>query len=570
MESYINLANTILETGNVRGDRTGTGTVSIFGPQLRFDLAKGFPLLTTKKMFTKGIIHELLWFLKGDTNNNSLLEHNVHIWDEWSLSKEYLNFGENFDTRRIVYVEPIIKEYTDYHNPNSKLSEPISNDNPDDMLRNQWFRMMDRCYNKQAHNYKWYGAKGVFVDPRWHNLQTFIDDVKELPNWKYKLENWNDYNLDKDYYSSNCYSRETCVWLSKKENGIYGGSNNAMLVISPTGQAELFLSISQASEALNISKSSIHRFSQRMPEILKGNNKAFEGWRFIIFDQPFRFEIPTLNDLGPIYGKQWRSWGDGKVTAKQVLTIVNKYSELNADTVDELTALFKNPRNNTIDQIKMLIDGLKSKPFSRRHIVSAWNVEDLPDESISPQENVAQGRMALAPCHCLFQFYVSAINQNEIAAMIDARGLTEEFTMASIDALDRDMKGEKGAAVDYLPAFLDKHGIPKYKLSCQLYQRSADYLLGVPFNIASYALLTMMIAQCVNMVPGEFIHTFGDCHIYRNHIETYLKEQQMNEPYELPKMWINPEVKNIDEFKFEDFKLIDYKSHGKIEYPISV
>lgn len=99
---------------------------------------------------------------------------------------------------------------------------------------------------------------------------------------------------------------------------------------------------------------------------------------------------------------------------------------------------------------------------------------------------------------------------------------------------------------------------------------SADYLLGVPFNIASYALLTMMIAQCVDMVPGEFIHTFGDCHIYRNHIETYLKEQQMNEPYELPKMWINPGVKNIDEFKFEDFKLIDYKSHGKVEYPISV
>lgn len=244
MESYINLANTILETGNVRGDRTGTGTVSIFGPQLRFDLAKGFPLLTTKKMFTKGIIHELLWFLKGDTNNNSLLEHNVHIWDEW--------VGEN-------------------------------------------------------------------------------------------------------------------------------------------------------------------------------------------------------GDLGPIYGKQWRSW-TGKVI------------DVECDVAIEV-------KRESIDQIKMLIDGLKSKPFSRRHIVSAWNVEDLPDESISPQENVAQGRMALAPCHCLFQFYVSALNQNEIAAMIDARGLTEEFTMASIDALDRDMKGEKGAAVDYLPAFLDKHGIPKYKLSCQLYQR---------------------------------------------------------------------------------------------------
>ena len=247
MESYINLANHILTHGNTRGDRTGTGTVSVFGPQLRFDLSKGFPLLTTKRMFLRGIIHELLWFLNGDTNNNSLLEHNVHIWDEWCC-----------------------------------------------------------------------------------------------------------------------------------ENG----------------------------------------------------------------------------DLGPVYGKQWRSW-QGKVINVEVGTASN--------IIDV--------QREQIDQIAILIEGLKKKPFSRRHIVSAWNVEDLPDESISPQENVAQGRMALAPCHCLFQFYVSALNQNEIAAMIDARGLTEEFTMASIDALDRDMKGEKGAAVDYLPAFLDKHGIPKYKLSCQLYQR---------------------------------------------------------------------------------------------------
>lgn len=396
MESYINLANTILETGNVRGDRTGTGTVSIFGPQLRFDLAKGFPLLTTKKMFTKGIIHELLWFLKGDTNNNSLLEHNVHIWDEWAMVKR--------------------REYS-IHERMQLLANKIN----------------------KGHEPK---QRDESVD-----LHQFCDE-EGIPRYEY---------------------------------------------------------------------------------------------------------IEGDGDLGPIYGKQWRSW-TGKVISADI----------------HVDAGVANIERQNHDQIAELIEGLKKKPFSRRHIVSAWNVEDLPDESISPQENVAQGRMALAPCHCLFQFYVSALNQNEIAAMIDARGLTDEFTIASVDALDRDMKGEEGAAVNYLPAFLDKHNLPKYKLSCQLYQRSADYLLGVPFNIASYALLTMMIAQCVDMVPGEFIHTFGDCHIYRNHIETYLKEQQMNEPYELPKMWINPEVKNIDDFKFEDFKLIDYKSHGKIEYPISV
>ena len=247
MKQYLDLLKDVLENGVEKGDRTGTGTLSVFGRQMRFNLQDGFPLVTTKKVHLRSIIHELLWFLKGDTNNNSLLEHNVHIWDEW--------VGEN-------------------------------------------------------------------------------------------------------------------------------------------------------------------------------------------------------GDLGPIYGKQWRSW-TGKVISADV--------HVDAGVV--------NVERQNHDQIAELIEGLKKKPFSRRHIVSAWNVEDLPDESISPQENVAQGRMALAPCHCLFQFYVSALNQNEIAAMIDARGLTEEFTMASIDALDRDMKGEKGAAVDYLPAFLDKHGIPKYKLSCQLYQR---------------------------------------------------------------------------------------------------
>ena len=264
MQQYLSLLKNIIETGNDKSDRTGTGTRSLFGYQMRFDLSEGFPLVTTKKAHLKSIIYELLWFLKGDTNISYLKEHNVKIWDEWA-----------------------------------------------------------------------------------------------------------------------------------DENG----------------------------------------------------------------------------NLGPVYGKQWRSWEgkDGKV----------------------------------VDQVSDLIKQIKTNPDSRRMIISAWNVADLPE-------------MKLMPCHCLFQFYV-------------ANG----------------------------------------KLSCQLYQRSADVFLGVPFNIASYALLTMMIAQVCGLEPGDFVHSFGDVHLYNNHFEQ-AELQLTRTPFPLPQMKINPEVKNIFDFQFEDFELLNYQSHPAIKAPVAV
>lgn len=264
MQQYLDLLRHILDNGTDKSDRTGTGTRSCFGYQMRFDLQKGFPLVTTKKVHLKSIIHELLWFLKGETNIAYLKQHNVGIWDEWA-----------------------------------------------------------------------------------------------------------------------------------DENG----------------------------------------------------------------------------ELGPVYGKQWRSWEgkDGKV----------------------------------VDQVADLIAQIKKNPDSRRLIISAWNVADLPE-------------MALMPCHTLFQFYV-------------ADG----------------------------------------KLSCQLYQRSADVFLGVPFNIASYALLTMMIAQVCGLEPGDFVHTFGDVHIYNNHMEQ-VNLQLSRTPFPLPTMKLNPAVKDIFDFKFEDFTLENYQSHPAIKAPVAV
>ena len=298
MKQYLDLLTRIKTEGAVKTDRTGTGTKSVFGHQMRFDLSQGFPLLTTKKVFLKGIIHELLWFLNGDTNIKYLVDNGVHIWDN-------------------------------------------------------------------------------------------------------------------DAYR---YYNELCV----KEG------------VLPVAMEE-FLRAAQ-----------------------EGIDSPIEGYKF--------------GDLNHVYGYQWRSW--------------------------------PRPNGEAIDQIQQAVDLIKNNPDSRRIIVSAWNVADVE-------------KMALPPCHTLFQFYV-------------ADG----------------------------------------KLSCMLYQRSADTFLGVPFNIASYALLTMMMAQVCGLEAGEFVHTLGDTHLYLNHFEQ-VEEQLSRTPRALPKMKINPNVKSIFDFKFEDFTLEDYDPYPTIKAPMS-
>lgn len=277
MRQYLELMRHVLENGVKKEDRTGTGTLSVFGYQMRFDLAEGFPLVTTKKCHLRSIIHELLWFLKGETNIQYLKDNNVSIWDEWATE---------------------------------------------------------------------------------------------------------------------------------------------------------------------------------------------EG------------------ELGPVYGKQWRSWegSDGQV----------------------------------VDQIQELIEQIKHNPDSRRLLISAWNPTVLPDTQFSPKENAAKGRQALPPCHTLFQFYVI-----------------------------------------------------ENKLSCQLYQRSGDVFIGVPFNIASYALLTIMVAQVCDLELGDFVHTFGDAHLYSNHLEQ-TNEQLSRKPFALPVMKLNPARKSIFDFQIEDFELVGYQSHPHIKAPVAI
>lgn len=313
-QAYLNLCNHILNHGMRRDDRTNTGTYSIFGHQMRFNLQEGFPLLTTKRVPFRLVASELLWFIKGDTNIRYLLENNNNIWNEWAF-KKWVESDE--------YKGP---DMTDFGN------------------RSQ---------------------------------------------------------IDEDF------------------NNLY----------------------------------------QEQLEIFKKN---------VLEDDQF---AAKFGDLGFVYGKQWRSW--------------------------------KTSQNETIDQLQEVIDAIKKNPNSRRHIVSAWNPEDVPN-------------MALPPCHTLFQFYV-------------ADG----------------------------------------KLSCQLYQRSADVFLGVPFNIASYALLTHLIAHETGLEVGEFIHTLGDAHIYRNHIDQ-VKIQLDREIRPMPKLRLNTDKKSIFDFELHDFEVIDYDPHPTIKAPIAV
>ena len=293
MKQYLDLCKTVLKKGTKKDDRTGTGTISYFGYQMRFDLSKGFPLLTTKKVFLRGIIHELLWFISGDTNIKYLVDNDVHIWDDWAYEK---------------------------------------------------------------------------------------------------------------FKKSQLYEGET------------------------------------------------------IEEFAKLIKKAPKTSTF----------VKVYGELGPVYGRQWRNFNE-----------------------------------QGVDQLESLINQIKTNPNSRRLIISAWNPCDVD-------------KMALPPCHSFMQFYVN-----------------------------------------------------EGKLSCQLYQRSGDVFLGIPFNIASYSLFTMMIAQVCGLQPGEFVHTIGDAHIYLNHLDQ-INLQLTREPRELPTMKINPNVKSIYDFKIEDFELVGYNPHPRIKGKVAV
>ena len=529
MQQYLDLMRHVLENGVRKEDRTGVGTLSVFGHQMRFDLNDGFPAVTTKKLHFRSIIHELLWFLQGDSNVKYLRDNGVTIWDEWADQNGNLGpvYGhqwrkwhsiKDIQPRRIQRTEPkietpfgkeincdnssneaglvgrrfesstgsyaITKEYrvsrknspglgylrfeiqfleTGYRKDNCTkdavlhgkikdpyaptvlgvacLGSPVLKEDRE-LLYQTWVGMLKRCYDEHHLAFPNYGGKGVFVSNRWLVFSNFVEDVKKLPNWLLKKEFPHEYSLDKDYYSSNCYSSDTCLWLSKQEQNLNQSNYQPVRAIAPDGREIVRMGVKPLCREMGFT--SIGVFNN-----LKGKQGTHHGWRF------------------------------------------------------EYVQGLHNPRVRIFDQIRNIVALLKHNPSSRRIILNSWNVAEL--------EN-----MALSPCHVLAQFYV--------------------------------VNGQ---------------------LSCQLYQRSADIFLGVPFNIASYALLTMMIAQVTGYQPGDFVHTFGDAHLYTNHLEQ-TKLQLSRDPYPLPTMKLNPDVTSIFDFTYDDFELVNYQSHPTIKAPIAV
>jgi thymidylate synthase len=455
MEPYLTLLDDVLTKGKKRSStRTGT-TYSLFGYQNRYPLQPTFPAVTTKKLYWNGVVTELLWFLRGDTNVKYLHDHNVHIWNEWQDEDGYLGPVYGHQWTRWQQTKIVAENNYPHHNlvKQEELAcgygypgNPDKNDPYYWKLQSIWGGILHRCYNEKRKDYAWYGAKGVHMDPAWHSFEQFQKDVKQIPGWNSFIANPWLYSLDKDFHAANRYGPDTCVWSLPVQQRLNTGRHVLVLATHEDGRRETVVNIPQFAKDRNYDVSTIY-------SCVRGERKGYKGWKFE------KVNLPPQH-----------------------------YA-----------------RVRIINQIHEVIGSIKTRPESRRHLVTTWNPGEL--------EN-----MRLEPCHDLFQFHVD----------------TEDNT-----------------------------------LSCQLYQRSGDAFLGVPFNVASYSLLTCMIAQVCDLKPGEFIHTFGDIHIYENHLDQ-VKIQLSRQPLPAPTLWLDPSVKNIDDFRHEHILLKDYQSHPAIKAPVAV
>jgi thymidylate synthase len=495
-EQYLAMLQAIKHVGVFKGDRTGTGTQDLFGYQLRMDLSKGFPLLTTKKMFTRGIFEELLWMMSGDTNNKTLQDKKVKIWNEWSPEDGDLGpiYGKQFRRQsHYKWIRPVVfdpdpdpefmltaepgagrlrheEEHTRLVKNGGIYGEYDRDDPFAPLLKDVWRNMISRCYNPNDAQYGRYGGDGVHVCARWRVFANFQKDAKRLERWVCKIDRPSQYSLDKDTRTGgNRYGPETCLWANREEQSQNTTQTRPFVAVSPEGVGVLFASKSEARDR--------HGLDPRgVVKCLKGERKAHHGWTHF----------------------QW------------------------VERPDEVL------RFRHIDQLQEVVSGIRHNPNSRRHIISLWSPGEI-------------GEMALPPCH----------------------GLVIQFSVS------------------------------EGQLDCQMYQRSADVFLGVPFNIASYALFTHIIAGLTGLRPGILVHTFGSVHIYNNHREQ-VELQLSRKPYPLPTLNIKTFERrrsdakgglamgmapvtqwSIDNFLQQcqgasDFELINYQHHPKIKAEVSV
>jgi thymidylate synthase len=440
-----------------RHDRTGVGTFSLFGEHLKHDLSRSFPLLTTKKVSFKAVAHELLWMMRGDTNVKSLNDVGVTIWDEWADKNGELGPIYSHQWRRAGgTIRAIPKPRPQLRAGLSPTYLGVANGAGKEghPLAKTWEGMIARCYSEDSPSYKYYGARGVHVCDAWLEFAQFARDVETLPGWEDKTKNPGSYVLDKDILGS----------------GFRYGPQECSWV----------------SPAENMAATQVRRI------VVEKGGKEYSFTNTVAFCAQHGVEAKNFSDL----------WTGNK----------------SAQTRGGFRLVRVEDDSRGVDQLLEAQRLLREDPQSRRIIVSAWNVADLP-------------KMALSPCHALFQFY------------------------------SRRVPG------DIVP-YLDLH----------LYQRSADIFLGVPFNIASYALLTNMMAHTTGHTPGRLYISFGDVHLYTNHALaalTQLKREPTGGPYDSPaerspQLEIIKSRKCVTEFEYDDFQIRDYHPHPHIPAPVAV
>lgn len=569
---YIEMVNHIIEHGVDKPNRTGMDTLSVFGYQMRFNLRDGtIPLLTTKKMHTKSIIHELLWYLQGSDNVKYLQDNHVTIWDEWSSPEGHLRKVYGYQWRKwetqnwmshVVEI-PIRSDGVDapFVPPINKILDPVASDG-DEFIGNKyqtcygdWFTVISK---KPLHEDK--GSKYVI---QFSDTTTIMEVMLQLNLSVEKPDIDDPYR--KSVYNQGClgvYNEPTDI-RDPAYDVWYGMMKSCYDLHSPEYQlcGEKGVFVDQSWRCFANFLRDIHGLSY------------FSKWstnplKYILSKDYFGCNSygPTTCVFLPTEYDQYLPWLDGS----KYLATNNKTGERREYTIhrwvdngynssiystNEWTVEKINPRPGHlfrqqlyVDQIAQLIDTLTVNPNDRRLIVSAWNVADIPT-------------MGLPPCHYTFQCYCTPLSEKErIHLLSKTHNVNDLFD--SVRCVDPTM-------LYNVNGILDAYGIPQYELSLMLNQRSCDVGLGVPFNIAQYSILLRMIAEVVNMAPGDFIWSGGDVHIYKNHI-TALSNQVNRTPMDSPTFRFGRKITNIDDFKYEDFIFENYKPHSSIKMAVAV
>lgn len=574
---YLNLIRRVLETGAQKGDRTGTGTISKFAEQLRFDLTgNSIPLLTTKKMHTKSIIHELLWFLAGDTNIKYLNDNGVRIWNEWSSPEGNLNnvYGAQWrrweKTNWMGSVEEI-KLRTDQGIDKCFIPERLTTprtppklDPTDDIVGTRRtnndghsFVVIQKIVSTGAKNSKYLiefektGSqvevlrpnlrRGQVSDP--HTKTVFgegcIGVYNEHPTYYTQAYNlW--YNMMKRCYDT-----------TYPEYQLYGGDGVFVCqqwrcfsnFLRDIHNIPFFNNWAEQPSEYDLDK------DYYVGKCYSPSTCIFlpKHYNRILSNLTGSKYIATHNETGEIHEftvQRWFAEQVGIEHSQVISTALKSKGKTKNWTFTEIQPqdgyIFR--QQMVVDQIAQVINQLRNNPNDRRIIVSAWNVGEID-------------QMALPPCHAFFQFWSRELTLSERTDWFSDNG--------------HGTKREDTESDDEIHAYYDKHNVPRRALSCHLYQRSCDIGLGVPFNVAQYSILVHMIAQVTGHIAEEFIWTGGDTHVYNNHIDQ-LTSQVDRTPFASPILLLNSEVKEIEDFTFDDFKVIDYVSHPTIKMAVSV